>query len=251
MDIAICTMFRDSERWHGHNIHQVGKFFEFFEQNSGGHQLTYYVAEGGSTDNTREVLGRWRILLDPGRLYIRTSPPPPNVEVASVVSETRFKHLSACGNIPLREARDDDFTHILWMESDLVPPSDLIPALFEHAETPEWADTLAVAPVPIFQQDGRDRFYDTWAFRDLLGRPWGNDDLAWFRNNPLGFVPVSSVGSCVLLNGTLLREHGIDFQEGCFPALCAAGRKAGLNIYVDTTIEVQHPCSQLVNGRLI
>jgi hypothetical protein len=252
VNIAVASMFRNSEVWHGRQINQVDKFFNSILGQEGGSKhfdLTFHLVEGNSTDTTLKKLRYWQSIFPDITLYQKQVK---GSEVASVVSETRFKNLSSVGNVALQAARDSGTDYVLWMESDLIPPANLaISLLLPFMEESAEQSIFAVAPVPVFHQGGRKLFYDTWAFEGSDGQKWGNGDLDKLVKTSTCLRSMNSIGSCALLNGSILREHRLDFGEGCFPALCKSGREAGYGVYCDVTVEVQHPCNENVNGRLI
>lgn len=242
-------MFRDSETWQGRYIGQVNRFFDQMVRQQGSgvsqSQLKFFLVEGNSRDDTRAKLGEWKDIL--GDRVTILDHEVHGSAVSSIESEARFRNLSAVGNTALRAARDSGCKYILWVESDFIVPHDLLARLLETASP--W--TLAMAPVPVFYQNGRKQFYDTWAFRGAGGQRWTNDDLPSLLGGSLRFLPMSSIGSCALLNGDSLREYNLDFGEGCFPELCRRGREHGLLVQCDLTLEIEHPCSVNLNGRLV
>jgi hypothetical protein len=251
--VAVCSMLRDSNVWHGRPIGQVDKFFTRLNEQGrqAGVELHYYLVEGGSKDDTWDSLLDWQRQLPNVNLFKHE---PTGAEVASVVSEERFKNLSATGNVVLRAARDDGHDFVFWMESDLIPQQRLLAGLLDEPRVyPDifWPNVFAVAPVPVFYRGSQKVFYDTWAFEGMNGQKWGNDDLRDLTNVLSRHRPMRSVGSCALLNGKLLRELNADFGEGCFPHLCKTGVDARRAVELDVTLEVTHPCSALVAGRLV
>jgi cellulose synthase/poly-beta-1,6-N-acetylglucosamine synthase-like glycosyltransferase len=250
-EIAVASMFRDSQTWHGRSIDQVDRFFRQLTSQEGVDisEFGYFLVEGNSTDTTWESLcdhAYWnapRVKLH--RHEVSGS------EVASVVSEQRFANLSAVANTALRAARDSGAKYVLWVESDFIVPPDLLSKLLNATRSDQWGDCLGVAPVPVFYNGGRKWFYDTWGFEGQYGRRWGNNELAELVGGSKQYLQLKSFGSCALLNGEALRAHNLDFGTGCFPALCEAGRRAGLFLACDKTVEILHPSEAYVAGRLV
>lgn len=256
-DIAVCSMFRDSQSWGGVQINQVNRFFEQMEDQGDfcGKRLSYFLVEGNSQDNTWEVLNYYCDVFTRRMQTVKLfKQEVQGSSVASIVSEARFKNLSAIGNTVLRAARDSDCDDVFWVESDFYLPRYVLNKLL-YAKEQEWWDTcLGVCPIPFFKH----HFYDTWAFEGINGERWGNNDLDAVAgqmpdgSKPLGrYRQMRSFGSCALLNGDNLRRHGLDFRDGCFPALCAAGREAGLSLWCDTGCGIEHPSARNINGRLV
>jgi GT2 family glycosyltransferase len=247
--VAVCSSFRDSMVWHGRKINQVGRYFRQTEANAAAAGVTpsYYLVEGNSADRTSGWLKRHQRRLFPREIRLFHHHVTGS-GVASVVSDTRFRNLSAVGNTVLRPARDSGADFVLWIESDFIISDDLLKTLLEATERPDWKDTLGVCPVPL----AGDQFYDTWAFQGLDGRWWSGGEAEFFKTYPDRYLPLATAGSCILFNGSALRAHDLDFGEaGCLPGLCGGGQAAGLKLLCDTSIVIQHPNTENVGGRLI
>lgn len=242
MTLAIASMFRDSQQWHGHPINQVDKFFGNWEGRAreAGLTTSYHLVEGNSVDDTRGALERWAA--DLGRVHLYTHLVEGS-RVESLASARRFQNLAATANVALRAARAAAAEFVLWTESDLVPAAGLLAGLADALR--RHPDALGVAPVP---RNGGE-FYDTWAFEGPAGERWAKNGLGALAGR--GVVEMRSVGSCFLMWGDALRVHNLDFGTGCFPALCSAARAAGLTILCDTNLFIDHPNSRLVASRLI
>lgn len=208
--------------------------------------FTYYLLEGDSKDNTREVIESYRPTHNLFLLIDQST-----TQVGSVVSGERFANLSRIGNLVLNSAKAGNDDLILWMESDLIPQQNMLKELIKWTQDINWNNTLAIAPVPTFDWNGFHQFYDTWAFEGSEGEKWGNQDLMGLMSYRNRLRPMNSIGSCALLNGKLLRKYNIDFGTGCFPELCQQGRRFGLKIYCDTMIKIAHPSQNYFNNRLI
>lgn len=253
--IAVCGYFRDSQTWNGVFINQVNKFFSFIrnQQNINKDDLEFFLLEGGSKDDTYKVLSEYGFA---SKLFSNKSiqifqQEEENTNVASVVSEDRFKKLSKIGNKVLNAAKKSDNKYIFWMESDLIPPQNLLTELLSYTRENQWNKTLAIAPIPTFDWNGQHQFYDTWAFEGSKGEKWNNLDLFKLITYKDRLRPMNSIGSCALINAELLRKYDIDFGEGCFPELCKQGRQYGLNIYCDVGLKIAHPSNSYLNGRMI
>ena len=245
MKLAICSLFRDSQVWHGRNINQVGRYFDqMTRQTLQPHETRFFLLEGNSQDNTRRALGEFCDRGWPIELFEH------NVEgsaVVSAVDEQRFRNLSTIGNILIRAAREwADL--VLWVESDLIIPNNLIEVLVEASPRHQFNE-FALSPVPT--SFGGAQFYDTWGFEGVDGRKWNNHELTALRSGPR-YREMNSVGTCVMFNGEILRACSFDMgEDGCLPGLCRSGRKKGLHVHCDTSITVEHPSNELVAGRLI
>jgi hypothetical protein len=245
--VAVCSMFRDSQVWHGHTIDHVGRFTRAVtpQPAAAGLSAAYFLVEGNSLDDTRAALERFRAdSPDPVHLLRHDVTGPP---LGSFADPVRLANLSAIADTALRAARDSGAPLILWAESDLELPPDLLARLLDATGEAWWGGCLGVSAVPTC----RGLFYDTWGFEGAGGEKWGTDGLAALRDYPGRYRPLRSAGTCLLLNGDNLRRHGLDCRGGCLPGLCAAGRAAGLTLWLDTQAEVCHPGSHLVAYRWI
>ncbi len=251
-EVAVCAMFRCSQSWHGYPINQVNLFFDRMaeQERDAGVTLRYFLLEGDSKDDTRAVLEKRAAELGDRVTIIghNVGGRPP----ASIATQDRFLALSEVGNACLRPAVASGADLIFWMESDLVPNKGLMKGLLEATRnSDEWDKTLGVAPLAVIEPQGQVLFYDTWAFEGEAGEKWDNFSLKALATYPRRYRPMRAVGSCVLLNGRVLRAHNLDFGTGCFPALCKAGRDAGFGVYCDTTLEVKHPCNVFLENRWV
>lgn len=252
--IAVCSYFRDSQTWEGVYINQVNKFFSFIRNQDkiNPNDLEFFLLEGGSKDDTYQVLSEYglgsKLFTDKSIQIFKQE--EDNTNVASIISEDRFKRLSKIGNKLLNAAKKSDNKYIFWMESDLIPPQNLLCNLLKWTEEEQWGKTLAIAPIPTFDWNGKHQFYDTWAFEGSKGEKWNNLDLYKLMDYKERLRPMNSIGSCALMNAELMRKYDIDFGEGCFPELCKQGRQYGLNIYCDLAIKIAHPSMYYLNNRM-
>jgi len=246
--IAVASMFRDSEFWCGRHILQVERFFQQVERECSTRSLipNYYLVEGNSRDDTWDKLRQYSdIYQDRVNLFKHDVV---GSDVASIVSETRFRNLSVTANVAFRAARDSGAEYVLWVESDFIlrPETHVLHKLMNFTYSWAWGMALGIVPVPVFGN----MFYDTWAFEGLNGEKWSNNDLDKLLK--LGtYVPLKSAGSCMLMNGDNLRQYNLDFGTGCFPSLCRQAREHKLTIDCDTTCLIYHPSEYYLNGRLI
>lgn len=246
VSLAVASMFRNSEVWHGRKIRQVGRFFTQLEGT--GLSPSYYLVEGDSTDDTAAVLAAWAERLAP-RVSLYDSGGMGG-EVASVEDEARFRRLSEIGNLALRPARDSGADLVLWVESDFILPDGWLDRLLEAAGLPWWETALGVCPVPVFGSEASPSFYDTWAFEGMDGKRWGNHELPG-AGGPR-YLPLRAAGSCILFRGAALRAKPYEFEGGgCLPGLCREAVADGLLLFCDTHLRVTHPSTENVCGRLI
>jgi GT2 family glycosyltransferase len=256
--IAVATMFKQSQEWHGRRIGQVDRFFDQIvsqSQLNTGFKLSFHVAVGESTDGTADAvknrLSGWSASL--GQVHYQVfADVAAGVPVASLESSVRFASLSAAANQPFRSARDSGADYVIWLESDLIFGDDLIASLLEaFGPKNEFAAIGAVGPLPFFMSNGQKLFYDTWSMRGYGGQRWSNGDYHRFKEGSFRYRRLASVGCCALIDAGVLRAGNIDFGEGCFPALCESVRAAGKEVVCDLETEIEHPSSMLVASRLV
>lgn len=245
--ISVCSLFRDSQIWHGHSINQVGRFFK---QMVIGDLVPdyFFCVEGNSKDTTRKALEYYKDNLD-GITILNQE--VSGSEVASIADQTRFRNLSACGNLALNTAKCSDADLILWVESDIVLPENFVYEMvesFKLAKATYGSSVLAVAPVAM---QGNEHFYDTLCFTELGGRKFSNHDLPYFQRYAERYMEMESIGTCAIMDADLLREHDIDFGDNCFMELCRKARSCNLRLFCDTEIGISHPAQNWVAGRLI
>jgi hypothetical protein len=127
-----------------------------------------------------------------------------------------------------------DCTHVLWLESDLTFPLDLLDRLVGRA-------CDIVSPVVFLGGE----FYDTWGFRDLDGNNINSVREATKGRTPfLSLVEVGSAGSCVLFRAEIFRQ-GVRFrgehENGLLVGVCQDARQLGYRVWLDTGTSVIHP----------
>ncbi len=239
--LSICSLFRDSMKVGPVKTNQVDRFFTQCEKIKPD---KYFLVEGDSTDNTWEVLGKYKKELKNVELF------KCNVggRVASTAEQSRFKALSKVGNIVLEPARDLPSDLILWVESDFIVPDGTFEKLIEFSKTDKWETCLGVCGVPTLGP----LFYDTWAYTNANNEKYSNFDLEKFLKSEDRYVKMKAFGSMALLNGKLVKEIGGNFGEsGCFPYLCQMGTDKGYDLWCDTTAVIHHPCERNIGGRYV
>lgn len=253
--IAVASMFKDSQTFHGHPINQVDRYFAQMAGQQGRgdvFDLTFHLAVGTSADDTWEAVHRglesWPGTRegDFGKVFRDQADGGP---VASVRTEERLPHLSAAANPPFRSARDSGADYVLWVESDLIIGPGFIAALLDGFAAP--APPVVVAPLPVYAAGGNDLFYDLLCMRGVGDKRWGHEAVPWFRSQKNRYMPMESVGCAALMDGGFLRRIRADFGAGAFPVLCEAVRGAGGTIVCDTRTEIRHPSERLIACRLV
>ena len=220
--VAVCALFRNS-----------ASYVDYFRavisaQSRSNIELSFSLVEGDSTDDTENRLHSWAAE-DP-RVSICKRDVEPVADFADRV--TKWAML---GNIALEQALRSDCTHLLWCESDLALPFDLLDQLLAEPED-------IVAPA-IFLGS---LFYDTWGFRGLDGTRFGNEPPyhSDFRHHAR--VQLSSVGSCVLFRRDVF-DKGVRFRgtydNGLLVGVCGDAAGLGFRTFMDSRVAILHPTS--------
>lgn len=220
--VAVCSLFRNSSR-------TLDCFRSALETQAGsGIELVFSFVEGDSTDDTWARLSAWaatdrRVVLQ-------------KIDVEPVTSfEDRVSKWAALGNAALDGLRGRSYDYVLWCESDLSIPPDLVSQLV--------ADAVDVVAPAIFLGG---MFYDTWGFRGLDGRRFQNVMPYHSDYRPFGLIELASVGSTVLFRravlDTGLRFRGV-YENGLLVGLCSDARARGFRVFLDSRVAVVHPTS--------
>ena len=190
------------------------------------------ILEGDSDDGTWDYLERWASECDNVVIGREDVGEP----VAGEGIDGRAVRWARAGNACL-ELIDavPQYSHVLWMESDLCFPLDLLERLLSLE-----VDIVA----PMIWIGGH--FYDTWGFRDLQGNKWSHYPPYHpdYRSDSL--MEVGSVGSCVLFRREVL-DAGVRFrgpyQTGLLVGVCNDARAKGFRVFADTSTSILHPVS--------
>ena len=221
--IAICALFRNS-----------AQYIDYFRavvcaQARADIDLVFSLVEGDSTDDSHARLQAWA--REDSRVRLSKVDVEPVLDFADRV--TKWAML---GNVAIEQALETACDRILWCESDLVLPNDLLEQL-----AAESCDIVAPA---IFLGS---LFYDTWGFRGVDGTRFANVQPYHpeFRHHAL--VPLSSVGSCVLFRREIF-ERGVRFRgtydDGLLVGVCHDAASLGFRTFMDSRVAILHPTSQ-------
>ena len=147
--------------------------------------------------------------------------------------EDKVLQWARIGNQGFAAALQGGATHILWLETDLTVPYDLIDQLV--------ANQLDIVAPLVFIGPW---FYDSWGFRTLNGEQIRKIQPEW--NIDARPVELSSVGSCVLFRREIL-DAGVRFRgpydDGLLVGMCLDARKLGYKVFVDPNVSIIHPTS--------
>lgn len=247
--INICSLFRDSEIWHGRLISQTSRFFSQLTQQ----RLTDGIEIGKvvciytySEDDTLKKLEQEK---NKGIFDVEIIEHGSNYgAVKSIVNQERLRELSSCGNVALESAKDD-CDYIMFCESDLIIYDIfLLSKLFLAFDK---IDNLGIIAPLIFLDTNYLWQYDSFIFRSDNGSQWKNNyPFSYDFNKYPQFVPMSSVGSCTLIKADLIRS-GVSFKDNAYLNLCKEIREKNHKVYCDKRSFVYHPSFLLLNQRWI
>ena len=220
--VAICSLFRNSAA-------HVDSFRAMMTaQARADIELTFSFVEGDSTDDTFARLEAWA-QEDP-RVHLTKVDVEPVTDFADRVTKW-----AALGNVAIEQALNTTCDRVLWCESDLVIPNDLLEQL-----VPEPCGIVAPA---IFLGS---MFYDTWGFRGRDGTRFTNHPPYHHEFRHHALVPLSSVGSCVLFRREMF-DRGVRFRgtydNGLLVGVCHDGEALGFPTFMDSRIAILHPTS--------
>jgi glycosyltransferase involved in cell wall biosynthesis len=218
--VAVCALFRNSARY-------VNYFRAVLSaQERENIELVFSLVEGDSTDETPSLLQQWAA--DDPRVILTTH----NVEPVAD-HDDRVRKWAQLGNVAVEATLTRDCTHILWCESDLALPLDLLEQLVS-------AERDIVAPA-IFLGG---MFYDTWGFRGTDGVRFTNTAPYHKQFQPHALVELNSVGSCVLFKRDIfdagVRFRG-EYENGLLVGVCRDAAMHGFRTFMDSRVSVLHP----------
>ena len=218
--VAVCSLFRNSTETLAYYRAVITA------QERPGVRLAFSFVEGDSTDDTYEGLSAWAAD-DPRVTLVQHSIEP------VLDYDDRVRKWAALANLALEGGLATGADYILWCESDLVLPHDLVAQLVA-------SDVDVVAPA-IFLGG---MFYDGWGFRGLDGVKFTGDAPYHSDYVSHGLVQLSSVGSCVLFKRELF-DAGVRFRgtydEGLLVGVCRDAGLLGFRTFMDSRVSILHP----------
>lgn len=196
--------------------------------------ISLVAVYGDSKEDMPEILERQAQKLKVPMTLVRHDHGGPHY--GSTENPARMRDLSGVANAGLDKvyALTLGNCQVLYVESDLLWDPHTILRLFEKLRLSRYAD--AIAPL-VFAGE---HFYDVYAFRGLDGSRFApfapyHADLKIDE-----LTEVSSVGSCFVMKGTLLRDTRI-INDGALIGFWEAALRNGHRVFVDSTERVEHP----------
>lgn len=173
---------------------------------------------------------------------------------ASVITERwpliqdRMLRLSTAADIAMSCATDAGADRILWHESDLFSPSDVVDLLARTDGTvvggwpvlpgPETPASLMLHTGACCLDTG-EAFYDTWGYRHE-GQRFTNLPPHSAIYKPDEPFQLESVGSVALIDANIVRR-GARFSPGAFVNFCGTARAAGGTVWCDPRVKIVQP----------
>lgn len=221
MKIAVCSLFRD-------NAHDVRRCFHdrslwSFDKS----ELVHVCVEGDSTDLTYDALLSQAEHHNVVVQQLHSHKP----KYGSVICPERMEILGRTSNYALELALEQDPSHILWLDSDISTPPDLLPRLLR-------ASVDVIAPMFFFEKSNY--FRDTWGYRSMNGDEFTNRRHYSADYDKHKLFPASSVG-LPLIKVEVIRAGARFTEQEEIVGLCKSIRKLGYHIMVDPTLIVTHP----------
>lgn len=253
MKIAIASLARNNVEYKGHKLDQVNRYFcQLIKQSIFDiADIDFFIEEGDSQDNTYEELILWqsRLLKNYNiNLNLLKYDTKTTEKIASVRSESRYKHLSHIGDVLLDYIviQGNSYDYVFWVEFDLIiKNNNLIENLLKGFIDSNVDNVGIVAPMVKCLGTGKtDVHYDILGHRTLDGK--GISPHHKFSAQQ--YVLMEGIGSCCLFRYELLKKN-IRFSGGCFMHFCDETRKLGYNIVVDTSQTIFHPTYKSIQGR--
>lgn len=218
--VAVCSLFRNS-----------ADTLDYYRavitaQERDGVRLAFSFVEGDSSDDTYERLSAWAA--QDARVTLAQHHVEPIADF-----DDRVRKWAALGNLAVEGALATGADYILWCESDLALPHDLLGQLLAP-------DVDIVAPA-IFMGG---LFYDIWGFRGLDGVKFTNEAPYHQEFHPHALVRLASVGSCVLFRRDVF-DAGVRFrgtyEDGLLVGVCNDAALLGFRTFMDSRVAVLHP----------
>jgi hypothetical protein len=215
--VILCSIFRDSTDYLDRYVNQVKALREHMN-------VSVVVAEGDSTDDTY----LWLIETDFRVLKVEHGGP----KFPSVDNPLRWRQLAVVCNVALtaavRELGHDE--PLVYVESDLIWSPETMVRLVKHLTT-----YPAVAPMSMHG----DRFYDIWGHT----KHW--EDFKAYPPHFTGWSPsmmhqITSAGSCIAMSNTAAQVAHFSPVD-CIRGVGRSIADAGLSLWLDPTLSVEHP----------
>jgi hypothetical protein len=218
--VAVCSLFRNSSETLDYYRAVISA------QQRPDLRLAFSFVEGDSTDDTYERLSAWAEQDQRVTLVQHSIEPVEDYD-------DRVRKWAGLANLALEGGLATGADYILWCESDLVLPHDVVAQLV--------ASRVDIVAPAIFLGG---MFYDGWGFRGLDGSKFSGEVPYHpdYRSHDL--VQLSSVGSCVLFRRDLF-DAGVRFRgsydDGLLVGVCRDAGLLGFRTFMDSRVSILHP----------
>jgi hypothetical protein len=231
--VLICGLAKDAHRWIPRNIAAIDGLDYPKEL------LSYSYVEGGSKDNTVQLLADW--LVTKKKWTLRKCDMVSDAELAEEV-DCRIRTWRSA-QLCWKALDDEDY--VFMCDSDVVEiPVQTLASLIEK-------DVDIIHPylyvdnsnMPANWNAGKKLFYDSWAFR-FRGVPWDNSSTTAVKMidkaDRRGLVEMDSIGfNPALIKRRVIDEVAYSGEADCL-GFCAMAQRFGFKIYSMPSIECVH-----------
>lgn len=231
--VLVCGLAKDASRWLPRNIVAI-EGLDYPKE-----LLSYSYVEGGSSDNTVQLLADW--LVTKKKWTLRKYDLEPDLDLAEEVDTRIRSWISA--QLCWKALDDEDY--VFMCDSDVVemPPQTLVSLVQKDVDIVHPYVYVDNSNLPANWNAGKKLFYDTWAFR-FHGVPWDNTSTTPLkmveRADSRGLIEMDSVGfNPVLIKRRVIDEVSYSGEADCLGYFQMA-RRFGFRIYSMPSIEVTH-----------
>ena len=228
--VCIMSLWRnDAERSLESRVAHLGEKAQHTD-----HDVSYLWLVGDTTDTTTRDLINAGKRFPQSRLVIPVDIYESESGVGPGEDTPTCRRRSSSNANAMFAAIPEDADYVLLHESDIQSPPDLIDNLLGGPPLP-------CAAWPVLELDGRDQFYDVWAFKDL-------DDNHFIHHPPHGRgwseaspFQVNSFGTVWMAPAAMVRGRII--SDLCVVDLCEQWRAEGHQLWCDPRIVVRQPAA--------
>lgn len=194
--------------------------------------LRWVWVVGDSSDTTEAELHRFRSMLEQS-VAERVTIVRRDTDIRGSDPQTRMLRCTATFNACLDQTLPDD-DYVIWHESDLVTPTDLVERLLSSGQE-------VIAGWPVLRLSDGWVFYDTWGYR-ADGEKFTNHAPYHAVYQPDTVFEVETVGSCWMFPAREVQQpDGIRCTDMGVVELCQGLRQRGYRVWVDPKLTIIQP----------
>jgi hypothetical protein len=227
VNVAICSMFRDSCDYLSRYIRQVQALRERLEHR--GDTLRVVAVENDSADDTFLRLDDWGANVYADLTLVGVSDDCPYYP--SVDDPVRWRHHAWVANHALAEIDERDDV-VLYVESDLKWEADHLLKLIDEV------GTLDAVSCPNWAHEPHTRYYDIWGSRrnGVAFTPYP----PYHADFDTDLLEMDSVASVLAVKADIARKTRFQ-PEDAFVGWCRDIREQGHTVWLDPSVWVVHP----------